>query len=849
MRFAVYLSVCLCSFRFGMAEPQALGPEVGDFIQRYCLDCHNDDKEKGDRSFESLLNHLTNPEESYVLEEIVDLLNLGDMPPDEEDVLQPSSAERNEIIDTITAYLLALEESRSPAETILRRLTRYEYKNTMRDLLGVVPEVMDATKQFPADQETHGFTNVGARQALSQHQLSLYLRAARTYLDSALVFGEEEPQTRSWRFGPEDFTKDTRGNATIKYRVLDETGKFFDIGHGEPADRRPNAPLNFANEGVPASGYYKISIVAEAVGRHNPYDPEVLELDLTSPLKLGVWHVPEKRFLQKSSTEGRHLVEVFDLLDNEPSTFETTTWMPEGSIPFINYINGPGAAKGILNRVIKAYHPYAKIPGNADIDRMKEQGIPLPEKQINPETRVYISQFYVGPRVRVYEVKLEGPFFEKWPPAGHRSIFGDITDARKVDIPAALTGFASKAFRRPTPRTEMEHHISYVQDRIEAGTSHEEAIKAGMAAILVSPRFLFLDEGDLESSPKLDGFELATRLSYALWASMPDDELFDLAASGQLLNQKTLLAQVERLLNDPRASEFSRRFPEAWLRLDKIGTMPPSGSQYPSYYADRLEPAMKKETSLLFSYILDNNLPVTEFIDGSSTFVNDALAQHYGLEGEFGERFQRVEMPKSKRRSGLLGHASVLTATANGVETSPVVRGVWILENILGTPPSPPPPDVPPIEPDTRGATTIREQLAKHREIETCADCHSKIDPWGFGLEHYDPVGGFRDRYTVFYGEGRISKQKPGRIVEGSAKLPSGHLLEDERDLKQALVERKDLFARNLVSKLLMYSTGRELTFRDRIEVDEIVERVKENGYGFRDLLSEVFASSIFQSR
>ena len=378
--------------------------------------------------------------------------------------------------------------------------------------------------------------------------------------------------------------------------------------------------------------------------------------------------------------------------------------MPEGSIPFINYINGPGAAKGILNRVIKAYHPYAKISGNADIDRMKEQGIPLPEKQINPETRVYISQFYVGPRVRVYEVKLEGPFIEKWPPAGHRSIFGDITDARKVDIPAALTGFAaSKAFRRPTPRTEIEHHISYVQDRIDAGTATRKLLRPGWQRFSYRLDSCSWTRETWKPIRSWMGLSWPPDFLYALWASMPDDELFELAASGELLNQNTLLAQVERLLNDPRASEFSRRFPEAWLRLDKIGTMPPSGSQYPSYYANRLEPAMKKETSLLFSHILDDNLPVTEFIDGSSTFVNDALAQHYGLEGEFGERFQRVEMPESTRRSGLLGHASVLTATANGVETSPVVRGVWILENVLGTPPSPPPPDVPPIEPDTRG--------------------------------------------------------------------------------------------------------------------------------------------------
>ncbi|MDA0350031.1 MAG: DUF1588 domain-containing protein [Verrucomicrobia bacterium] len=229
--------------------------------------------------------------------------------------------------------------------------------------------------------------------------------------------------------------------------------------------------------------------------------------------------------------------------------------------------------------------------------------------------------------------------------------------------------------------------------------------------------------------------------------------------------------------------------------------------------------------------------------------MNDALARHYGLEGEFGEDFRFTKLPDQARRSGLLGHASVLTASANGVETSPVVRGVWVLENILGTPPSPPPPDVPAIEPDTRGATTIREQLAKHRDIESCAGCHAKIDPWGFALEHYDPIGGFREHYTIFSGDGRIARREDGKPVDGSAELPSGEFINNEIELKKNLVLRKDLFARNLTTKLLTYATGREMTFKDRMEVNGIVDRISEKGYGLRDLLLEVVASDIFNGR
>ena len=719
----------------------------------------------------------------------------------------------------------------------------------MRDLLGVNPDIADATTQFPIDQEKHGFTNIGEVQVLSEHQLALYLKAARIYLDQALVFGKERPEKKTWTFKAEDFTKQIRGNAQVKYSVLDESGNFFDIAHGEPADRRTNPPLNFVKTGVPADGTYKISVTAEAVGRFNPYDPDVLQLDLTDSMKLGIWHATEKRFLDKGNLSGRKLEGIFDLLDNKPATFEVTSWMSAGSIPFINYINGPGAAKGILNRVINAYHPYAKIPGNADIDRMKEQGIPLPESQVNPETRLYISQFYVGPRVRVYEMKLEGPLEREWPPVGHRNIFGRVIDPRKVNLPRMLTAFAEKAFRRPVKRSEVQHYIDYAEGRIAAGIGHEEAIKLGLSAILTSPRFLFLDEGNSETNTKLDAYELASRLSYTLWSSMPDEELLKLASTKKLAQEKILIQQIKRLLKDSRSQAFIEQFPRAWLRLDKIGTMPPSNAQYPSYYKKRMEAAMKTETRLFFDYVLRENRPITDFINGSYTFVNDALAEHYGLEGEFGETFRKTTLPPSARRKGLLGHASVLTASANGVETSPVVRGVWVLENILGTPPSPPPPDVPPIEPDTSGATTIREQLAKHREVESCRDCHSRIDPWGFGLEHYDPVGGFREHYTVFSGSGKIANQKQGRKVDGSSELPSGDYLNNELDLIGALTERRELFAKNLTTKLLTYSTGRELTFKNKVEVDEIVARVSTSGYGMEDLLIEVLTSSIFESR
>jgi hypothetical protein len=247
-RHLLTLSCFLFTTSLNGAETPLFATNVVPFVKQYCLDCHNNEKEKGDRSFENFIANPQNPDELYTLEEMVDMLNLGDMPPDEDDVLQPPFEERSKAIDSITQYLLSVEDARAPAETILRRLTRYEYNNTMRDLLGVHPEIMDSTDNFPIDQEKHGFTNIGESQVLSQHQLALYLKAAREYLDQTLVFGQTKPKIQTWTFRPEDFTKQTRGNAQVKYSVLDDSGEFFDIAHGEPADRRPNAPLNFVKQ-------------------------------------------------------------------------------------------------------------------------------------------------------------------------------------------------------------------------------------------------------------------------------------------------------------------------------------------------------------------------------------------------------------------------------------------------------------------------------------------------------------------------------------------------------------------------------------------------------------------------
>jgi hypothetical protein len=294
------------------------------------------------------------------------------------------------------------------------------------------------------------------------------------------------------------------------------------------------------------------------------------------------------------------------------------------------------------------------------------------------------------------------------------------------------------------------------------------------------------------------------------------------------------------MLQDPRARALADHFTDSWLRLNKLGEMPPDTGKFTVYHTRQLQPLMKEESRLYFQYVLANNRPIEEFIDSDYTFVNHYMADLYELPGVSGDEFRRVLFVDHSIRGGILGHASVLTATSNGVETSPVVRGIWILENILGTPPSPPPPDVEPLEPDIRGATTIRDQLLKHRKVETCAECHRKIDPLGFAMESFDPIGVHRVRYQDANG-------RPLGNIDTAGVLPSGDQFENISELKTLLLERKDQFSRCLTDKMLTYALGRKLTFGDHKTVKQIQEALEERGNGLRDLVELVVMSDAFQ--
>lgn len=844
-------AVALAAF----ATEQAFADEEGEprlpqtvtrYFEQYCYRCHGDETQKGDRRLDEFPVRLTaGSDAAGLLEEALDAINRADMPPREEGVTQPPVEETREAVSEITGYLEHLLSAQTVSATMMRRLNRFEYRNTLRDLLGLHTESFDPTADFPVDAVEHGFDNNGEALTLSDFQLQRYVEVAEEAVESASFFDAQQPETQIWRYTARDFNGvESYERAPVTWRLI-VNDEYLEIGHGQPSERHPNFVKAMASDdGVPAEGWYTISVRAAAANRlDHGYVHAEFQRYQSQPLKMALWIAPNIHLLDKNAADQRQLVGVWDLPDGAPKVFTQQVWLGKGSIPFISWTNGI-SSKGNIRRIAEEFHPEVIRATKTQLDAAR-LGNPdaqaLVARLLENEDNALLSEVYHGPRVRVWGMEIEGPSFPMWPPASHRLLFGDETDATKIDINQTVLRFASRAFRQPVEPAEVGHYTAFIRSRIQSGDTHAQAITLGLAAILASPRFLYLDEGNDESDPELTEYELASRLSYFLWSTMPDDELFAAASSGRLNDPTELRSQVDRMLRDERSRAFVERFTDGWLRINILGSMPPDSKTFSAYYSDRLEGAFKQETRLFFRHLLDNNGSILDLLDSDYTFLNDALATHYGVDGVSGEHFRRVALQPEHHRGGLLGQGSVLTLTANGIETSPVVRGIWVLENILGTPPPPPPPDVEPLEPDTRGTTTIREQLDRHRNVTTCAECHRKIDPAGFALEFFDPIGGYRSHYPALRGT--------GPPVDGAGQLPTGESFEDEHGFKQLLLDRKDRFAETLTEKLLTYATGRAMTFRDQPEIQRVAADCAESGYGLRNLVIGVATSDTFQNR
>ncbi len=716
-------------------------------------------------------------------------LQAGEMPP--EDRPRPDAEQVAAVIRWIDARLVEVATRRkAEGRTVLRRLNRVEYQNTVRDLPGVDVDVKD---MLPEDPVAVGFDNVAAALNISPVQMERYLEAADLALDAALAAGRQtETMRQRYPFAesvPQWYAKTAphHEQALIVFRVRQSI-------HNAPTLMKFKAPT---------AGVYRFRISAYA---HRSPDRAII---MTA------------------------LVGEFGLLG-----------LGGGSSRPAGYCEVPPGNPTILELVERLYAGETIKLYPADIAKV---GF------FNP------AECSKSPGLAIEWVEVDGPLQAEWPPPSHRRLFGDLdlTKGTLADAGQVLRRFLPRAFRCSIGGDDVRPYLELVGTVLQEGQPFEQAMREGLKMALCSSRFLFLKE----RPGKLDDFTLASRLSYFLWSSMPDEDLLAAARRGGLSQPDVLHGQVERMLKSPRAAAFTENFLGQWLNLRQIDFTTPDEQLYPEF-DEFLQWSMVRETHLFFEELLGHDLSLLNLVDSDFTMLNDRLARHYGIADVEGPEFRKVALRPEDHRGGVLTQGSVLKVTANGTTTSPVVRGVWVLDRILNTPPKPPPADMPKVEPDIRGATTIREQFAKHREVASCASCHKQIDPPGYALENYDPIGGWRERYRALKPERRPDQVVPGEIVSGDgltyregAAVEAGDILADGRkfadlaELKKLLLKDPDLITRAFTEKLLVYATGNALEYGDRDVVEEIVARTRAQKYGLRSLVHAVVQSELFLNK
>jgi len=793
-----------------------------EFLATYCNDCHGAQKQKGDRRFDQLVLPVVKTDTLIELKDILDQINLGDMPPKKSK--QPSSDEQQAFIEQITQELTKGRQALASTggSTVLRRLNRTEYLRTIGDLFSLNMAAFDPTTKFPRDQSAGHMENLGDVLQTSGYLLDQYLDAADAVVEKVFAH-QKQPKEQVWHFQGEFKTKSKSEKKRNEYDNLHllvlecmdsdkHTGGFGFIHDFE--------------DGVPVDGSYEVQVLVKAMNRQHPYDPELFGIDSREPFRFGI--VPGDAKLGPLDLPQRNqpMLAEIQLNDGEAEWRTMKVWLDAGHTPRFVFPNG---AEEIRKTWMKIADEHKDLwPQFMDEDAQKEGKPGIVEaRQIALHTRKF-------PHIRIDEVKIRGPLIEEWPPVTQQAVLSQkaFSPEKRREF---LQSFATRAYRRPATQEEVDRLVAVAEKRVSTGHSPLDGFKAALKAALCSPGFVYLSRETQNDSKKLTGLALASRLSYFLWSTMPDAELL----SEDLAKTEVLLAQTRRMLQDKRSDAFVAGFLDGWLNLRNLGGMPPDRKEFEEYYAKGFQDAFKQETRMFMRDLIERDASLVNFLDSDYSFLNQPLATHYEL-GDLGDpakahEFRKVSF-KTDKRGGLLGMGSVLTITANGIETSPVIRGVFLLENILGTPPPPPPDDVPAIDPDVRGAKSIRELLSKHRESPNCYGCHQKIDPLGFALENFDAIGDWRPR---------IGKTK----IDSSGELPSGEKFDDVAGLKKILVQRKDLFARMLTDRLLTYACGRRMEALDEATIERIVAELPKKQYGLRSLIEAVILSEPFLNR
>lgn len=772
--------------------------DVAPIVAKRCVRCHGPKRQEARIRLDNLSTDLLGDRAAAeTWQEVLNVLNAGEMPPEDEPHLAP------EEFATLTAWVQAkIDEAvaaqhKTNGRVVLRRLNRVEYQNTMTDLLDLE---MNYLRDLPPDAvSADGFKNDGRSLQMSPLQLEYYLDTARRALDRVIVSGPA-PKTYDYEFTASN-VNGWLGNPEFSNRL-----------------QRQQEFLAKMVDDYPEAGAFLVRV--QLTAELKPHTGYPL-------LEVSVGYRPDTKILFRE-------FDLVEITSPEQQTFEFRGRIEDFPLP----VRGQGKFPGLVVRVRNVYDDGSPLP-----KRKNEKG-----KKGKGKKTTYADEPHL-PSITVQSVEFHGPVFDRWPPAAHRRILFEsplLETDEDAYVAEVLKRFMTRAYRRPVEEAEIESSLEFYRAIRPEFPTFEEAIRETLAMVLIRPDFLYIVEPAGDEKRKLGDWELASRLSYFLWSTMPDERLMELAASRKLHELETLSAEVERMLQDARSSRFVEQFTEQWLELNVLDSVAVDRDYYPSF-DDRLKADMRGETQQFFAELVRENRSALHLLSSDFTVLNEPLAKHYGIDGVYGREFRRVELPPEQHRGGLLGQASMLLANSTGSDSHAVRRAVWIRDRLLNDPPAPPPPDVPTLDeaaPEFH-KLSIRRQLEIHRRREACASCHRGIDPWGVALENFDAVGRWRESVRR-----KVGKRFESVPVDAADVLPGGQKLDGVDALREHLIaERKDDFARSLVSRLLTYALGRRLELSDQPAVDDITEALASDDFRLRGLIHKVVASPLFQTK
>ncbi len=845
------------------AEPgAAMPPKHAEFFKSFCLDCHNADKQKGKVRLDDIPFSIADIPTADRWQKVLNVINSGEMPP--EDEKQPDDDEKAAFLAHLTDAMVAARKhlSDTGGEITMRRLNRREYENTIHDLLGVEVDAKD----LPADTSSDGFDTFGSSLFFSSDQFEQYLALARKALDAAIVTdprteaktvrieAEEEANRRvrmifrgyqkqgfiAWKkwqaskgkpptdFGfPDDkeleFRKlvwDRESPDFADYLSREETltGAFLTVSN-------PNPQVGLAIADEAPAGRYR---VRAKIGINRAAKPD-----------------PSRTFVE-IGFRGDDIEGAIDLVDcikvnapmTNPEVIETEVALPPLTRPLTVDVGEQTKKKVTLGERVIAFRQ--RLPNNRDAARF------LRYESVNE------TGFNHEPALWIDWVEWEGPLVEEWPPASHQAIFFKGLDVEKTDTYAReiVERFAARAFRTRTPAPEfLDQLMGFYQAETKAGKPFEEALKKPLSIVLSSPGFLYLAEPVAERKETiLTPRELAVRLSYFLWSAPPDEALLAAAKKGALDTPAGLTRQVDRLLADPRAAEFVSGFTHQWLHMERLDFFNYNYRLYPEF-DDSVKMAARQEVYQTLLNLLRGNRPLAELLKSDTVVINELLADYYGIEGVRGPIFREVKVPADLPRGGLLGMAAILAMGSDGERSSPVERGAWVMRKLLHNPPPPAPPNVPQLSRHAGKLLPARDLLQAHMEEAQCAQCHRRIDPIGYGLEHFNAVGLWREtEYTEIAANNRVrqSKEHP---IDDAGTLPDGTAFDGFFELRDAVAARHEAFARGFVEHLIEYALGRPYGFTDQDLADAILAQGAQQGATPRAYLHALVQSEAFRRK